>query len=668
MNIANQMISQSHSFSSDDLDNFIVSMKGLNTFLIGLESGILNIFDADLAEAPKVLDLGNELGYFGIHGAAFKEGTVLVSLSTYTTSAKLVILSLDYLCHESCPGKCIEQPLTDGTDNKCLSCPPNYFKNSINGCEIQCPAGSNPNSKYTACIACDTCCPTCHFNSVPNAFPTYPEVPNIENLVCPTLLEGYTYTRGVCNKIPGFFGPTLTPSEDKTEVEIQFWNEPHEFTLENIILTTNSTWVNHTDYHLTLEKDINNQTLYILKINYLNQDYDEDITLFVSNVKWTNLGELKTFPQSRTQFKLLKKVESKLHPLRNGTQGSINKMSHFTASYGVFFASILPSLSNIAITLHIIKIIPFFPTILPQSIKDSLKKFFTLVERDVLSNLYNDKVLFSTQYKRAKELKPIDLDYSIVSIYPRIQGLKTVTRLILNITFLFLLVKLRKQKLIKLDQLKTKGEELPGKKNKKKTPSGIRRLYFKYIIRAIVSFNYINITENFVVIATSANNRLSFIEFFTIVLDVSVICLFTTNLVAFYVKYKGLKSIDIKDKMERQIIASAFFQQKGIELTLPFSLLKNIFDISRILILFLFLRYEIAFGVIFLCLNMTLVTVSVVYYVQYKKLYIWSFGLFMLGEMFESAVFILLSLYCVNFYNVKSNTFYHSLISIFILL
>lgn len=61
-------------------------MKGLSTFLIGLESGILNIFEGNLADAPRVIDLGDELGYYGFQGAAFKEKTVLVSLSTYTTS------------------------------------------------------------------------------------------------------------------------------------------------------------------------------------------------------------------------------------------------------------------------------------------------------------------------------------------------------------------------------------------------------------------------------------------------------------------------------------------------------------------------------------------------------------------------------------------------------
>lgn len=196
----------------------------------------------------------------------------------------------------------------------------------------------------------------------------------------------------------------------------------------------------------------------------------------------------------------------------------------------------------------------------------------------------------------------------------------------------------------------------------------MKGLYIKYLIKAIVSFNYINTAESFVAVATSVNTRLSLLEFFTIFWDISVICLFSINFAALYVKYRGVRTSSIKDWMERQLVMRAFFQQKGQGLVLPFSLIKNIFEVSRIMLLFLFLRYKVLFGEVFLGFNIFIIIVSGLYYLKYRKYYIWSFGLFLLGEMFESVVFTLLSVYCIKSEDLIGNTKYHSLITIFIFL
>jgi hypothetical protein len=55
-------------------------------------------------------------------------------------------------------------------------------------------------------------------------------------------------------------------------------------------------------------------------------------------------------------------------------------------------------LSNIAIALNIIKIIPLFPTILPKAIKAGMKMFFVIKEQDVLSSAYNDEIFYPLDY------------------------------------------------------------------------------------------------------------------------------------------------------------------------------------------------------------------------------------------------------------------------------
>lgn len=210
---------------------------------------------------------------------------------------------------------------------------------------------------------------------------------------------------------------------------------------------------------MTLEKNEEDPTLFILKIDYLNSSYDEEITISVSNAKWMDTTNLQTFPAAHTEFKVAsqnEKIELVLNFLGNQTLETLSKGTTFTASYGIFFAALLSPISNIAITLNIIKIIPFFPTTLPLSIKANLKMFFTLIERDLLSRLYRDDSLFSAEYQRAKELRPADLDYSLVSIYPRILGLKIVARIVINMAFLLFLVRLRRKKRAMLEKNKNR--------------------------------------------------------------------------------------------------------------------------------------------------------------------------------------------------------------------
>lgn len=210
--ISDISIVSSQKFSVAQSSNFITEMEGLNLILVGLSNGNLNIFESDLGSAPSVIDLGDELGYFGSRGGAFKKGSVYVSLSTNNIKNKVTILRLDSLCHSSCKGKCHEMPVA-GVDLKCTECPAYYTKNSINGCEIQCAAGSNPNTDYTRCIQCDTsCCASCSYPS----FATYPYIPKSTDLQCNgEVTEGYSYTDGTCNKILGYFGPKFTLSEGK---------------------------------------------------------------------------------------------------------------------------------------------------------------------------------------------------------------------------------------------------------------------------------------------------------------------------------------------------------------------------------------------------------------------------------------------------------------------
>jgi len=76
--------------------------------------------------------------------------------------------------------------------------------------------------------------------------------------------------------------------------------------------------------------------------------------------------------------------------------------------------------------------------------------------------------------------------------------------------------------------------------------------------------------------------------------------------------------------------------------------MKNFIEILRILILFLFKRYEKLFGITFSLFNFIFLIVSARYYFKYKENHIWSFNMYMLSEFIENILFTLVGIYSIK--------------------
>lgn len=203
------------------------------------------------------------------------------------------------------------------------------------------------------------------------------------------------------------------------------------------------------DYTLSLQPDESDGTVFYLDLKFFKTNYEEEVDLSISGVQWVNPTDSSissTFPSTQLEFKISTSDEDTLGLI--GTIDDDNPIKQgvsFTANYGVVLSSILPQISIIAITLNIIKMIPMFPTLFAREIKSALHLFYSIKERDAISKTYNDEGLYPDNYFTLKTFRPSNKDFSIVSIYPRINGLNILLRILVNIFFLVYLAQQRKK-------------------------------------------------------------------------------------------------------------------------------------------------------------------------------------------------------------------------------
>jgi len=181
-----------------------------------------------------------------------------------------------------------------------------------------------------------------------------------------------------------------------------------------------------------------------------------------------------------------------------------------------------------------------------------------------------------------------------------------------------------------------------------------------------VSLNFINIAENVLIIATSLRKNISISEYIFILIDGTMVVYFTLKCVILYLKHKGKASAKIKDVIDLQLLEAVVYQQNRSCLVIPYPFFKTIFEIMRILVLFLFFRYELIFGWTFMIFNVVTLLFSLWYYKKYKGFHVCSFFFFILSDVCESILFAVLGFYCIKSEELRNNEIISSVLIIFI--
>jgi hypothetical protein len=192
-NFASGTIANSKTNPAGNHNVGIVEIEGLNWIVLVSEDTKLVAYDSDLTEMW-TRDLNMILN--DVYDFAWRQGTIYGTFASALNSRKPNYVAFKDFCHPACDDNCETFPV--GNEQNCTACDTAagmLFIPETNRCEIQCTAGSYPNSDYTACIPCPTCCSDCAFATTP----TFPYEPVATDLICSPLHEDYILTAaGVC--------------------------------------------------------------------------------------------------------------------------------------------------------------------------------------------------------------------------------------------------------------------------------------------------------------------------------------------------------------------------------------------------------------------------------------------------------------------------------------
>jgi hypothetical protein len=74
----------------------------------------------------------------------------------------------------------------------------------------------------------------------------------------------------------------------------------------------------------------------------------------------------------------------------------------------------------------------------------------------------------------------------------------------------------------------------------------IYSMLLKYLIRAVMSLDHVNIVANIMFIGTSLHKGVSVFDFFVILVDLLNLVYFQNIILSYYMKYKGMRTLHIK--------------------------------------------------------------------------------------------------------------------------
>ena len=241
-----------------------------------------------------------------------------------------------------------------------------------------------------------------------------------------------------------------------------------------------------------------------------------------------------------------------------------------------------------------------------------------------------------------------------MSIYQRIKASKILLRILANLVFYLISRSIK--------HTKHNATRSPSTNTKSLV---IVRFAFQMCVKFIVNMDYINIADNILVMATSLQTKVSLIEFLIILFDMGSMLYFTSILTKLYLGTKGKRTVQVKCELEREILLSAFYQQNGSKIVLPYSLAKNLMQVLRVLTLFLLIRYQRTFGLAFASINIGCMVFILCYFKRNNQFHIWSFSLFMVSELFQTTLFIGIGFYCMFSDSLRySSTFINFIIAL----
>lgn len=354
---------------------------------------------------------------------------------------------------------------------------------------------------------------------------------------------------------------------------------------------------------------------------------------------------------------------------------------------------IFPGMTAFIMQLNAMKMLVLSPFNFQKHFSNLLRLFINFSEADLLSKAINKgKFFYSDEYLMMKHFTPKNENFKFVSVYPRMRGLRIILRILINLLFFFFSKKLKEsiiaknnaikeiQESIKRDnidlnevtinskiQLKESKKPIPQKMGSQKLTLLLQskrqlkryRFLMKYLLRIIMSLDYVNMLSNILLLSTSLRKGVSVFDFCVIFIDFINLAYFQIILVTIYFKHRGKATNKIKDIQQREIVLDFAFSQNGTCLKLPITVLFNLTEIMRILI-FIALRFnKVLFGVVFTSFNIFTVALLVRKWI-YQRLYFSQklFAVILITMLTETLLHTSLGIYAIFEDYLKENYFF----------
>jgi hypothetical protein len=194
-----------------------------------------------------------------------------------------------------------------------------------------------------------------------------------------------------------------------------------------------------------------------------------------------------------------------------------------------------------------------------------------------------------------------------------------------------------KDNILKEDEEKTK----PKPKEKK-----LRKI-LEMMIRMVVSLDHLNIVANLLFIGTSISVGVTWFDYCMIWIDLILLFYFQFELYYIFSRYKNALTKNVSQIKHMNILLSAFYMQNGNGLKMPATFILNAIQFTRLCLIFMFYRYERAFGFTFVGLNIAILVVLVYHAYHTYRSFLKIYWVFLTVLAIESILFMLLGLVAI---------------------
>ena len=141
---------------------------------------------------------------------------------------------------------------------------------------------------------------------------------------------------------------------------ITFENAPTSFTVdENVEITTTKFWTIGQEFEITLAEK--SSTIYELKFEILNQEYDISFNISIKNVLTRDNNNTDQVYPTKSINLNLKKIASDVIGISETAARNINSVNTNVSEYGQAAAVVLPGLGTFIAQLNILKLVALLP-------------------------------------------------------------------------------------------------------------------------------------------------------------------------------------------------------------------------------------------------------------------------------------------------------------------